>query len=265
MLIDFLKALLLGIIEGLTEFLPVSSTGHLILANQWLTFSPKFNFLFDVFVQLGAILAVIIYFFPRLWPLNKTSSEKKSLKNLWQKILLSVSPALFLGFFLNNWIEEKLFNPLTVASALLAGGIILIWAEHRPRPSKFLQIKDLPLKTAFFIGIFQCLAMIPGTSRSAATIISAMLLGASRQVATEFSFFLAIPTMLAASSFSLLKYNLALSANEILWLASGFATAFFTAWLTIKYFLLYIQKNTLLLFGYYRIILGLLLLFIFYF
>ena len=188
MLFDSLKAIFLGIIEGLTEFLPVSSTGHLILANQWLTFRPEFTFLFDVFIQLGAILAVIIYFFPTLWPFQKTKVEKESTFYLWQKVAWGVLPALFFGFFLDNWIEEKLFNPLTVALALTIGGIILIWLERHPRPIKFNSVQELPYFTIFLIGLFQCLAMIPGTSRAAATILGALFLGASRKTAAEFSF-----------------------------------------------------------------------------
>jgi len=261
--LDIFKAIVLGVIEGITEFLPISSTGHLILANHWLKFEDDFTVLFDIVIQLGAILSVLVYFHQKLWP--KTTGEKKAVLSLWKKTLVGVLPALFFGFLLGDLIERKLFNPLTVAITLIIGGIILLLLERRKAKIRFDSMAGLSFQAAFLIGLFQCLAMIPGTSRSAATIIGAMLLGASRQVAVEFSFFLAVPTMLAASSYSLLKNNAWLSFSEIIILTVGFVVSFLTAWTVIKYFLLYIQKNDLRFFGCYRIILGAILLFLFFF
>lgn len=264
MLIDIFKAVLLGIIEGITEFLPISSTGHLILANQWLRFKDDFTIIFDIVIQLGAILSVLVYFRQKLWFFGKTKEEKLVTTDLWKKTLVGVLPALFLGFLLGDLIEKKLFNPLPVAIALLLGGIILLFIEKRKTVSRFDSLSSLTFQSAFLIGLFQCLAMIPGTSRSAATIIGAMLLGASRQVAVEFSFFLAIPTMLAASGYSLLKNGTLFSFSETIILTVGFLVSFLTAWAVIKFFLLYIQKNDLRFFGCYRIILGIVLLLLFF-
>lgn len=254
----YLIAVILGIVEGLTEFLPISSTGHLILVNQFAGFTGRFANMFDVIIQLGAILAVVAYFWKRLFPFGKgkLAAEKKNTWNLWKKALTGVLPALIIGAFLGKYIEDKLFNPVTVAVALVIGGIALIIAEKRKKPGNINSISSLSYKTAFFIGLIQCLAMIPGTSRSAATIIGAMLLGTSRIVAAEFSFFLAIPTMLAASAYSFLKAGITLTYNELSVLSIGFITSFFIALLVITVFMNYISKKSFKPFGYYRIILG---------
>lgn len=264
MLIDIFKAIILGIIEGITEFLPISSTGHLILANQWLTFEKSFTVLFDIVIQLGAILSVLVYFRKKLWPLGKEPQEQQATLSLWKKTLVGVLPALFFGFLLSDLIEKNLFNPLTVILALMIGGVVLLLIERKKRLSRINTLAELNFQTAFLIGLFQCLAMIPGTSRSAATIIGAMLLGASRQVAVEFSFFLAIPTMLAASGYSLLKNGAWLSFSETVVLVTGFLVSFLVAWAVIKFFILYIQKNDLRFFGCYRIILGVVLTLLFF-
>ena len=263
MVFEFFKAVILGLIEGITEFLPISSTGHLILANQWLAFDSEFTVLFDIVIQFGAILSVVVYFRKKLWPWSKDGRPQESALKIWQKTFLAVLPALFFGFLLDGLIEEKLFNPLTVALTLLAGGIVLIILEKKARPIKFPSVENLPFQAAFLIGLFQCLAMIPGTSRSAATIIGAMLLGASRVAAAEFSFFLAVPTMLAASAFSLFKYGIDFSPSELAILLTGFGVSFLTAWTVIKFFLDYIQKNDFKIFGYYRLILGAIILSLF--
>lgn len=264
MFLDIFKAIILGIVEGMTEFLPISSTGHLILVNQWLRFEDDFTILFDIIIQLGAILSVLVYFQKKLSPWKKNEKERTETISLWEKTFIAVLPALFLGFFLGDFIEEKLFNLTTVTTTLILGGIILALIERRKNTFKINTFSKLSFRTAFLIGLFQCLAMIPGTSRSATTIIGAMLLGTSRIIATEFSFFLAIPTMLSASGYSLLKNGFNFSFSEIFLLLIGFLFSFFSAWAVIKYFLLYIQKNDLRFFGYYRIILGILLVLLFF-
>jgi len=263
MFFDVLKSVILGIVEGLTEFLPISSTGHLILVNQVFSFNEKFTILFDIVIQLGAILSVLIYFRKRLWPFGKDEEKNKETLNIWYKTIIGVLPAIVLGFLLGDFIEEKLFNPLTVALALIIGGIFLILIERKSKHTKIDSIKNLNFRTVFYIGLIQCLAMIPGVSRSAATIIGAMLFGASRSVATEFSFFLAIPTMIAASGYSLVKYGLSMSLSEFGILAIGFVISFLTALAVIKFFLNYVQKHDFKAFGYYRIALGLIILFLF--
>lgn len=247
-ILDAIKAIILGVVEGFTEFLPISSTGHLILVNQFLSFDEKFTTLFDIVIQLGAILAVVIYFFKKLWNFD-----------IWVKAIIGVLPAIVLGAIFGGFIEKKLFNPWVVAIALLLGGIIILIVEKKKREPKIKSINNLSLKTAFLIGLAQCLSMIPGTSRSAATIVGAMIFGASRTVATEFSFFLAIPTMFAASAYSLLKYHSALTMQQIFVLLIGFVVSFIVALGVIKFLINYVQKNNFKIFGYYRIVLGILI------
>lgn len=256
-ILDGIKAALLGIVEGFTEFLPISSTGHLILINEFISFDKEFTLLFDIVIQLGAILAVLVYFWKRLWPFSKDRDRNKTTWNIWLKSIVGISPAIILGFLFAEKIEENLFNPWTVAITLILGGLIILYIERKNHQPKIGSISNLTFKTAFFIGLIQCLSMIPGTSRSAATIIGAMVLGANRVVATEFSFFLAIPTMIAASTWSLLKYNELLNPQQIFILSVGFIVSFFIALAVIKFLINYVQKNNFKIFGYYRIILGL--------
>lgn len=256
----FLKAIILGIVEGVTEFLPISSTGHLIIVNQWIAFDSAFTKLFDVVIQLGAILAVVVYFRNEICPCVASKEKRPEVFALWKKLLIGVIPAIVLGALFANKIEEKLFNPFTVAVALVLGGILLIAIEKRKHKEIFTTIKQLPMKTVLLIGFFQCLAMIPGTSRSAATIIGGLFLGASRVVAVEFSFFLAVPTMLAASGYTLFKHWQNISSMDFAILAVGFLTAFFVAYLVISQFMQFIRKHSLAAFGHYRIILGILIL-----
>jgi undecaprenyl-diphosphatase len=259
---EYISSVILGIVEGVTEFLPISSTGHLIIVNRFVNFTGSFASTFDVVIQLGAILSVVIYFWKRLFPLGAhvTPEKRKQIFTLWFKAVVGVIPALILGFAFGNIIEEKLFNPITVSIALVVGGIVMIYLENRKRVAKINSISELTYKTAFTIGLIQCLAMIPGTSRSAATIIGAMFLGASRLVAAEFSFFLAIPTMVAASAYSLLKNGGNLSQHEIYLLAIGFVVSFVVALAVIAAFMRYITKNDFKPFAYYRIILGIIIL-----
>lgn len=260
---DIIKAIILGIVEGVTEFLPVSSTGHLILANQFISFSEDFTQKFDVIIQLGAILAVVMIYWQRLLP-NRDNPMPKFI-DTWSKIIIAVLPALLFGVLFHNQIETYLFNPITVAISLVFWGVIIIVIENIYIKTRINSIKDLTFRTAFFIGLIQCLGMIPGTSRAAMTIIGAVLLGASRLVAVEFSFFLAIPTMVAASTYSLYKMGFDVSSMEIAVLIVGFVTSFLVAWLVIRFFINYIANKDFKIFGYYRIALGVIVLLYFLF
>ncbi len=255
---EFIKSILLGVVEGITEFLPISSTGHLIILNQFVDFTGTFAYTFDIVIQLGAILAVVVYFWRRLFPFggDRTGAEKSEIIDLWKKAIVGVFPALVIGGLFGKYIKDFLFSPITVSAALVVGGIILIFLESRDRKSTVYSISSLTYRNALLIGIFQCLAMVPGTSRSAATIIGGMLLGATRLVAAEFSFFLAIPTMLAASVYSLMKTGGELTQEQFLILAVGFVVSFVVAWLVIAGFMKYITSRDFKLFGYYRIVLG---------
>lgn len=250
---DFISAVLLGVVEGVTEFLPISSTGHLIIIGKWLPLSPGFAETFDVVIQLGAILAVLIVFWGRLWPLSKTLGT-------WKKILAAVTPALVLGALFGGAIRDLLFDPTVVAIALIVGGILLIVSERIKKREVVVSVSDMGYGKALSIGLIQCLALVPGTSRSAATIIGALFLGVSRSVAVEFSFFLAIPTMFAASAYSLVKGAPSISLHDAFVLATGFITAFLVAWVVIRLFLAYIKDRDLTPFGYYRILMGIIVL-----
>jgi len=265
MLIGIIKAIVLGVVEGLTEFLPISSTGHLIIVNRWINFSPSFTTMFDVVIQLGAILAVIVYFWPRLWPFGKDQIQRQATLKIWGKTIIGVIPAIVLGALLGKLIEDKLFNPWIVAVMLLIGGLIILYVEKKRPQARFNSIHEIPLQTAFLVGLIQCLSMIPGTSRAAATIIGAMVLGASRTAAVDFSFFLAIPTMIAATGYSLLKHRAAMTHAELIILITGFVAAFVVALTVIKFLLNYIKQHDLKPFGYYRLVLGILILVLFSF
>lgn len=256
---DFFAAAVLGIVEGVTEFLPISSTGHLILVNQFINFSDKsFSEMFDVVIQLGAILSVVIYFWKKLWPFgyHRPLDEKFAVWQTWFKTLVAVCPALIIGFFLESRIKQLFDAPVVVAAALVFWGIILIVIEKRKKTGSVDTMKKLTYMTALWIGLIQCLAMVPGTSRSAVTIIGAMLLGSTRVVAAEFSFFLAIPTMVAASGYTLLKYGTKMHSHEAAVLAVGFVVSFLVAYAVIAAFMKFIQRHNFIPFGVYRIILG---------
>lgn len=265
---DIIIAIVLGIVEGLTEFLPVSSTGHLILVSEFTQrgiFADKaFTDFFNIFIQFGAILAVIVYFWDRLYPFSskKSAAEKERIWQTWMKAVIGFLPAAVLGFLFDDIIEHHLMNPFTVAFALVFWGVVMIWLESQNRSGKINSIVEMSVQMVLLIGLIQCLAMVPGTSRSAATIIGAMLLGCSRVMAAEFSFFLAIPTIGAASLYSLLKaLKTGISIGEHwLTLTVGFLSAFVVAWLVIAAFMRFISTNNFKPFGYYRIALGLLVL-----
>ena len=255
---EYFSALILGIVEGLTEFLPVSSTGHLILVNEWVKLPEPFSNMFNIVIQMGAILAVVIYFWGRLMPIQPKLEklQRDRIWLLWGKVILAVIPALVLGFLFKDIIEIYLMKPLVVGGALLIYGIVLILIERQTWKPKYEDAVDLPWKIVLTIGFIQCLALVPGTSRSAATIIGALILGSSRKAAAEFSFFLAIPTLTAASLYSLLKYKDPLSGTELMTLGIGFLVSFLVAWGVIALFMNWVSKKDFKIFGWYRIILG---------
>lgn len=256
---DALKAILLGLIEGVTEFLPISSTGHLILANQWIAFSEDFTKTFDIAIQFGAILAVVVVYWNKLWPIKSGKIDRDILKT-WSKILVAVIPALCIGALFGSLVQEMLFSPVIVALVLILGGIALMFVEWRRHSEHIKRIEHISYATALSIGAIQCLALIPGTSRSAATIIGALLLGVARPAAAEFSFLLAIPTLGAATVYALFYEGTPFDASQTGLLILGSIAAFLSAYLVIRKFMQYIQKKDFLPFAYYRIVLGLLML-----
>lgn len=259
---EFLKAIVLGLIEGVTEFLPISSTGHLILANQWIAFSADFTKTFDIAIQSGAILAVVVVFWKKIWPWTNGKLDRTVI-NTWMKVLVAVVPALVIGALFGSAVKDALFTPVIVALALIVGGIALIFAEWRRHSEHMKSIDRMTYATAFMIGLVQCLALIPGTSRSAATIIGALLLGVARPAAAEFSFLLAIPTLSAATVFAIMKDGATFDQSQIGLLALGAFAAFLSAYLVIRQLIHFIQKHDFLPFAYYRIALGLVMLVIF--
>ena len=268
MILDIVKVVLLSLVEGLTEFIPVSSTGHMIIVEQFLKLSENKQFVnaFEIIIQLGAILSVVVYYWHKIWPFSpKLSSQKrKEIIIMWMKIIAAVLPAVVLGLLFDDVIDEHLFNPMTVSVMLVVYGILLIWLESgKKRKEKYRTISELPILTAVEIGIFQCLAMVPGTSRSAATIIGGVLLGLNRVLATEFSFFLAIPTMLGATLLKIIKIGSGLGSYEWFLIALGFVLSFIFAYGVIKVFMNYIKKHDFKIFGYYRIIVGIIILILF--
>lgn len=263
-MIEILKAVLLGIVQGITEWLPVSSTGHMILVDEFvkLNFSPIFISTFLVVIQFGSILAVLLIFFKKLNPFDSSKSkvEKKETLSLWAKVIVAVIPSGIIGVLFEEDIDRLFFNSTTVALALIIYGVIMIVIENRDKKPAVSDFSEVSYKLAIGIGLFQCLALIPGTSRSGSTIIGATLLGASRYVAAEFSFFLAIPTMLGASLLKLVKTGFAFTGFEWLVLGVGSVVAFVVSVIVIKFFMDYIKKHDFKAFGYYRIVLGIIVL-----
>lgn len=270
-LLEIIKAIVIGIVEGITEWLPISSTGHMILVDEFMHMgiSPEFREFFLVVIQLGAILAVVVLYFKKLFPFEwnivKGNQKKlivsKETLNLWAKVLVACVPAAIIGLLFDDLLDRYLYNPITVACMLIVYGILFIIVERRNKgkESKINTLKDITFKTAFIIGVFQILALIPGTSRSGATILGAILIGTSREIAAEFTFFLAIPVMLGASALKLLKFVLkgvTMTTTEWGVLAFGTITAFVVSILAIKFLMSYIKKNDFTAFGWYRIVLG---------
>ncbi len=306
---DYIKAILLAIVEGFTEFIPISSTGHLILVEEVLRLDQDTSFItaFMVIIQLPAIMAVVLYFWRDLWPFHHNgsienpdntpahvdwtkqppivlrgmailrqlpllrrlddSSESQAYHDhieatllLWSKIVFAFIPALVLGFLFADFIEEHLFSSFTVAIMLVIGGIAILIIEWVRHGDKYTTVHEINYRTAFFIGCFQCIAMIPGTSRSAASIIGGLILGANRSTATEFSFILAIPTMLGATAYTLLKHGISFTGEQWNLIVVGSVVSFLVAYLSIAFLMNYIRKHSYALFAYYRIILGVLVL-----
>ena len=269
-MIEILKAVLFGIVEGITEWLPVSSTGHLILLNEFITLnvSEEFNSMFDVVIQLGAILAVIVLFFHKLNPFapSKSEPEKKQTWNLWFKVIAAIIPSGVVGVLLDDWMDAHLHNGIVVSIALILYGIAFILVERRNQGKRLKvigDVHDIDYKTALLIGAFQCLSLVPGTSRSGSTILGAILIGVGRSAGAEFSFFMAIPTMLGASAIKGLKFILsgvAVTGTEIGVLIVGSVVSFLVSMLVIKGLMEYVRKHSFSAFGVYRIVLGIIVL-----
>lgn len=269
-ILEYIKALIYGIVEGITEFLPISSTGHLILLEDWLPFgkaSEEFLEMFNVVIQLGAIMAVVVLYFNRLNPFapKKTEKEKKYTWDVWFKVLVGCIPAVIFGFLLDDWFDANFYNKPTVAVMLVLYGIFFLILEKRNAGKTFAitRFSQMSYLCAAMIGLFQVLAMIPGTSRSGATILGAMLLGVSREVAAEYSFFMAIPIMFGASLLKVVKFvaaGVALSGMEIGILIVAMISAFAVAVLAIRLLMNFIKGHDFKMFGVYRIALGIMVL-----
>ena len=264
-IILLLKTVLLGIVEGITEWLPISSTGHLILADEFikLNMTADFKEMFDVVIQLGAIMAVVVLYFHKLNPFSpkKNHDEKMDTIILWTKVILAVFPAAIIGLLFDDWLNDHFYNPPVVAAMLIIYGVLFIIIENRNKRSRTRPMNDLSRLSygmALGIGVFQILALIPGTSRSGATILGGILLGCSRTVAAEFSFFLGIPVMFGASLLKIVKFGLAFTSTQLIVLIVGMVVSFLVSIGAIKFLLGYIKKNDFKAFGVYRIILGLL-------
>lgn len=266
-IIELIKVFILGVVEGITEWLPISSTGHMILVDEFikLDVSAEFLEMFLVVIQLGAILAVIFLYFDKLMPFDYRHGwkVKKDTFSMWFKIIFACLPAAVVGILFDDQLNELFYNPLTVAIALIVFGILFIFIENynKGRSSKINSISEITYNTALIIGFFQLIAAIfPGTSRSGATIVGALLIGVSRTVAAEFTFFLAVPVMLGASLLKIVKFGFAFTSYELILLIFGMAVAFVVSMITIKFLMSYIKKHDFKVFGWYRIILGVIVL-----
>lgn len=262
-IVELLKTVILGVVEGLTEWLPISSTGHMILVDEFISLnvSREFMDMFLVVIQLGAIFAVVVLNFEKLNPFSawKTKREKQATFRLWYKVILACLPAAVIGLAFNDYMEEHFMTAPVVAATLIFYGIMFIVVENynKNRRPSVSDLDRLSYKMAFIIGMFQVLSLVPGTSRSGSTILGGILFGASRYVAAEFTFFLAIPVMFGASLLKLVKFGFQYTGAEIFILAVGMATAFVVSILSIRFLLQYIKDNDFKAFGYYRIVLGL--------
>lgn len=276
-MVEFLKAVLFGIVEGITEWLPISSTGHMILLDEFvkLDVRPEFWEMFLVVIQLGAILAVVVLFWNQIWPFGKKSNSypvkkegflsycKKDIWMMWFKIIVACLPAAVVGLLFDEFFESLFYNSVCVAIALIVFGIGFILIENRNKGTavKVNSLSEITYRTALIIGLFQLIAAIfPGTSRSGATILGALLIGVSRTVAAEFTFFLAIPVMLGASLLKVVKFGFSFSGNELMILITGMVTAFVVSVVVIKFLMGYIKKHDFKIFGWYRIVLGIIVL-----
>lgn len=265
--VELLKSAFLGLVEGITEWLPISSTGHMILVDEFLKMdvSDEFMKMFLVVIQLGAILAVVFLYFWKLFPFERREKKlvvKRDTLSLWGKILVASIPAGIIGLIFDDFIDEVLSTPYVVAVTLILYGVLFIWVENRNRRRRPLvtELSSLNYRTALLIGVFQMLALIPGTSRSGATIVGALLIGVSRTAAAEFTFFLAIPAMFGASALRMLKFGFNYTPAEVAILLVGCIVAFVVSVLAIKFLMGYIKKHDFKVFGWYRIVLGLVVL-----
>ncbi len=258
--LELIKAVILGIVQGITEWLPISSTGHMILVNEFLQLNQSTDFinLFLVVIQFGSILAVVTLYFHKLNPFSpkKSAVEKKDTWTMWFKVLVAVIPAGVIGILFEEQIDTYLYGPYVVAAALIVYGILFIVIENRKKQPAVNSISQLSYKTAFLIGVFQILALVPGTSRSGSTILGAVILGTSRVVAAEFSFFLAVPMMVGASLLKIVKYGFNFTGAELGILLVGMAVAYIVSVVVIKFLMGYIRRHDFKAFGYYRIVLG---------
>ena len=275
-MLEILKSVILGIIEGITEWLPISSTGHLILADEFikLGMGEEFKEMFNVVIQLGAILAVVVIFWKKLWPFTLDKAKgynyitkgggiiKKDIMDMWFKVIVAMLPAAIVGIPLDDVFEKYFHNYIVVSAALIIYGVLFIFVERRNRgiKPKINGISEISYKTALIIGLFQELSLIPGTSRSGSTILGAIIIGVSRVAAAEFSFYLAVPVMFGASFIKLLKFGLNFTSAELAVLLVGMLTAFIVSVLVIKFLMSYIRKHDFTAFGWYRIVLGIVVL-----
>lgn len=270
LIIELLKALIFGVVEGITEWLPVSSTGHLILVQEFINFSGQDKAFLDVFnvvIQLGAIMAVVVVYFKRLNPFQpgKTKLEMTETFQLWLKVVIAIIPVMIAGLLWDDWFEVHFYNFVSVALMLILYGFIFIWIENRQKgvKPKITSLSELSYQTALFIGLFQLLSLMPGTSRSGATIIGGLLLGTSRAVVTEFTFFLGIPVMFGASLLKIVKFikdGHHFVVDQLLILSFAMIVAFVVSLFAIRFLTNFVKKHDFKIFGYYRIVLGLLLL-----
>lgn len=266
--IEILKIIFLGIVEGITEWLPISSTGHMLLVDEFITLnmSEAFKEMFFVVIQLGAIIAVVVMFWNKMWPFQfKDKSQpviKKDIFNMWFKVVVACIPSAVLGLLFDDFLEAHFGNAVSIAIMLIVYGVafIAIEAWNKKRTPKVEKLDDISYLTAFLIGLFQVLSMIPGTSRSGATIIGALLIGVSRTAAAEFTFFLAVPTMVGASALKLIKFGFNFTSSEIIALAVGMIVAFAVSLICIKWLMNFIKKHDFKVFGWYRIVLGVIVL-----
>lgn len=267
-IIEILKVIFLGIVEGITEWLPISSTGHMLLVDEFITLnmSEEFKEMFFVVIQLGAIIAVVVMFWNKMWPFQLKDKSQPKVKmntiNMWLKVVVACIPSAVLGLLFDDLLEEYFGNAVTIAIMLIVYGVAFILVENwnKKRTPRVETLDDISYKTAFIIGLFQVLSMIPGTSRSGATIVGALLIGVSRTAAAEFTFFLAVPTMVGASLLKLVKFGFAFTSAELITLAIGMVVAFAVSLLCIKFLMSFIKKHDFKPFGWYRIVLGIIVL-----
>lgn len=267
-IIEIIKIIFLGIVEGITEWLPISSTGHMLLVDEFvsLNFSENFKEMFFVVIQLGAIIAVVVMFWNKMWPFQFKDKSQPKVKmdtiNMWLKVVVACIPSAVLGLLFDDLLEKYFGNAVTIAIMLILYGVAFILIENwnKKRTPKVATLNEISYQTAFIIGLFQVLSMIPGTSRSGATIVGALLIGVSRTAAAEFTFFLAVPTMVGASALKLFKFGLNFTGEEIFALVLGMVVAFVVSLLCIKWLMSFIKKHDFKVFGWYRIVLGIIVL-----